>query len=138
VAPVRAGQAPVQQGLELLGGTDASIDVPLGRVLGEPLNQVGAQGLGKVLIGAVLEALAAAVQLGLGGGGSPAYSAFSGVSTETMRTGWSMTGVSPSEIRDRVWGRASRSVRGSRTPPSGLLRQKGQASLIVRRVGRGG
>ena len=89
------------------------MNVPLGRVLGEPLDQVGAQGLGEVLVGAVLEASAAAVQLGLGGGGGQTgVLGFLGVSTETMRTGWSMTRVSPSEIRDRVWGRASRSVRG--------------------------
>ncbi len=109
------------------------------RVLGEPLDQVGAQRLGEVLVGAVLEALAAAVQLGLGGGGRPAYSAFSGVSTETMRTGWSMTGVSPSEIRDTVWGRgiAQRAPEVERHSIC-LLRQKGQASLIVRQVGCGG
>jgi len=53
-------------------------------------------------VGVVLEALAAAVQLGLGGRARPAYSAFSEVSTETMRTGWSMTGAAPSGIRDRV------------------------------------
>jgi hypothetical protein len=109
--PVGAGEAAVQQRLELLGGADAGVDVALGRVLGEPLDQVGSQVVGERLVGAVLEALAAAVQLGLGGWGRPAYSTFSGVSTETMRRGWSITGVSPSEMRDRVRGWAPRRVR---------------------------
>jgi hypothetical protein len=50
-----------------------------------------------------------------------------------------MTGVSPSEIRDRVWGRASRSVRGKSNATIAVSSgQKGQASLIVRQVGCGG
>jgi hypothetical protein len=42
-----------------VGGADAGVAVAFGRVLGESLDQVGAQGVGEGRIGAVLEALPA-------------------------------------------------------------------------------
>jgi hypothetical protein len=99
---VGAGEAAVQQRLELLGGVDAGVDVALGRVLGGPLEQMGSKILGGAWWVSSWRRWRQRSSLGWGGRARPAYSAFLGVSTETMRTGWSMTGAAPSGIRDRV------------------------------------
>jgi hypothetical protein len=57
---------------ELGGGLQPGADVAFGRIGGEPAEQVVAQALGQGVVGAVLQAGAAAVKGGLGGGGRPA------------------------------------------------------------------
>jgi len=69
--------------------------------------------VGKGVQGAVGQPLPAGVQLGLGDRGLAGVAGLLGVSTETRRTGWSMTGVSPSETLASVCGAAGRTMRGT-------------------------
>jgi hypothetical protein len=83
--------------LELEEGLFTGGDVAFGGVVVEPFEQVVAEGLGDVGVEAAGQSLAAGVQLRLGDLGPGRRSgAFLGVSTETMRTGWKIVGVSPS------------------------------------------
>jgi hypothetical protein len=70
-AAVGLGQSLVLERLEARGGAEAGGDVAFGLIGGEPPDQVLAQPLGQGGVGAVLEPLAAAVQLGLGGRWQP-------------------------------------------------------------------